>query len=686
MSERKFDLDDLRAALINSASESGAQFKHQVKINWLGEGITPCLTSDGLNFHRWSRSLIQLIERTHTNVDYFSSVDKDGNRTRNYEIRTYIEKSISGDLNNSIEEEDEARKAYKLLRRHFEKHSWSHVMNLFDDLLNSSDTLGNLNESYVAIKTNVSNLKSALGSIWDDEAIVAIFFHYQNKQFFHEISTAIDAKLPLDDKVWIRAEDILQVAQRFQRRNDVSSMASPPSVLATSSSTHRHGERTSGVRFPPQKPVTPARQIPLSQQSESWAKYHLMLCHIVVSRRWKWRRKSPSSHQFRVLQTMNSKKHRVIGRGLIRLECPSGDLFLSGALYCPDIPGWFSKTHAAMSCNAMVESSNLTATLFHRRLAHMSLRTIRKMQKLNCVEGLPSVVVHQDVKICRPCLLAKIQHIPLSSSSRGIVEQPGDVIVADLMGPFPISFDKRIYAMLVQDHFSSLVTVYPLWSKSEADNASEFLSNNLKRLFEESGITHETIIPYKHHQAGKVERTNRTISEAAQSMLIDSGVDVCLWSYAFRQAVWVFNQVVHGLVDKTPYEMVTGRKPSSGVVRVFGCRAYVHNLTHRKDLSPKAKELIHLGIAEDLKGWIFWDAVPKQVVRSASVVFDKGDVGKATIPSAHSIKINNLFDPTMLKEIMYQDEALNITAAGCSLHNDSPSTYHEAMASSDHYR
>ncbi|MBW0500685.1 hypothetical protein O181_040400 [Austropuccinia psidii MF-1] len=135
MSKRKFDLEDLRAALINSASKSGAQFKRQVKINRLGEGITPRLTSDGLNFHRWSRSLIQLIERTHTVVDYFSSLDKDSDRTRNYEIRTYIEKSISGDLNNSIEEEDEARRAYQLLCRRFEKQLWSHVMNLFDDLM-----------------------------------------------------------------------------------------------------------------------------------------------------------------------------------------------------------------------------------------------------------------------------------------------------------------------------------------------------------------------------------------------------------------------------------------------------------------------------------------------------------------------------------------------------------------------
>ncbi|MBW0567048.1 hypothetical protein O181_106763 [Austropuccinia psidii MF-1] len=89
-------------------------------------------------------------------------------------------------------------------------------MNLFDNFINGLDALTKLNDSYVAIKTNVSNLKSALGSIWDDNALVAMFFNHWNKKLFHEISTAMDEKLSLYDKVQIRAEDILQVAQRFQ--------------------------------------------------------------------------------------------------------------------------------------------------------------------------------------------------------------------------------------------------------------------------------------------------------------------------------------------------------------------------------------------------------------------------------------------------------------------------------------
>ncbi|MBW0487365.1 hypothetical protein O181_027080 [Austropuccinia psidii MF-1] len=451
-------------------------------------------------------------------------------------------------------------------------------MNLFDNLINRSDASTNLN-SYMAIKTNVSNLKSALGSIWDDNTLLAMFFHHQNKQFFHEISTSMDAKLSLDDKVQICAEDILQVAQRFQKQNHTLSLSPPPSVLAASSSHHQHSQQTSGVCLPPQKPATPAQKIPLNQQSVSWEKYQLSLrfpcLHCFECGHWVQdcphkkaglpgipnpRIKNPThilkkssvllhpcvleleveeeepfiasiqgtlendllvlldsgaTHHVLgdlylftnitkinlTLSVVSAKKHRVEGKGLICLECPSGSLFLTEALYCPDIPGtvislgkfmkndgrvdfrnrifylhqhsckyacllhhnrWFLKTYATFSCNAIVENFNQNATLFHRCLSHISLRTIRKLQKLKCVDGLQTIVLHQKVKLCQACSMAKIQHIPANSPSQGIVENLGDVIVADLMGPFPISFNKHLYAMLVQDHYSSLVTVYPL--------------------------------------------------------------------------------------------------------------------------------------------------------------------------------------------------------------------------------
>ncbi|MBW0564830.1 hypothetical protein O181_104545 [Austropuccinia psidii MF-1] len=213
MSDKKYDLDDLQEALFNSTTQSGARFRRQVYINRLGEGITPCLTSDGMNFHHWAKSLTQLVERTHGKKDYFGTEDKDPNSERNAEIRTYIKKSNVVDLSNSIKEEDKARKVYYLLKNQFEKPSWSHVINLVDDLINAPEASKNLNETFATTKLTVSNLRSALGLAWTDENITAIFFHLRNKKHFHQISTALDSKMSLEATYKIKAGDILHIAQ-----------------------------------------------------------------------------------------------------------------------------------------------------------------------------------------------------------------------------------------------------------------------------------------------------------------------------------------------------------------------------------------------------------------------------------------------------------------------------------------
>ncbi|MBW0472229.1 hypothetical protein O181_011944 [Austropuccinia psidii MF-1] len=119
MSDRKFVIEDLRAAL--SGNNSDAILKPQVKINRLGEGITPRLTSDGLTFHFWSRSLNKLIERTHRVANYFGSKEEDSNRERNAGIQSLIEKSINASLKYLIEDKDKARQSFACLCHQFEK-------------------------------------------------------------------------------------------------------------------------------------------------------------------------------------------------------------------------------------------------------------------------------------------------------------------------------------------------------------------------------------------------------------------------------------------------------------------------------------------------------------------------------------------------------------------------------------
>ncbi|MBW0538940.1 hypothetical protein O181_078655 [Austropuccinia psidii MF-1] len=445
------------------------------------------------------------------------------------------------------------------------------------------------------------------------------------------------------------------------------------------------------------------------------------------------------------LSVATTAKHPVVGIGTIKLYTPDGDLYLHDALHCEEVPGlvislgrfnerdgqikfrngvfslrqhttccnsvilnnrWFLNTISNPCCNEIIlPQKNIMPTLIHDRLAHISMRTVRRMKKLACVEGLPSDVDLRDIPHCRSCTLAKSRHTPIMPASRQIACVPGDVIVVDLMGPFPLSVDKFLYAMIIQDHFSSLVAFIPLKAKSDAakhlrdwlvqfasiahttikrvrtDNGGEFNSSFLSSFFKEKGIIHEKTIPYEHHQNGKVERTNRTLAEAERSMMIHANLPPIFWTYALRHAAWVFNRVLHNTNVTTPYEAVIKRKPSLTLLRVFGCKAFIHNRTQKKDLTAKAKEVIHLGVAQDSQGWVFYDPATGGLIRSASVIFKEdmfsrlGEKGKIDL---NSIELNDIFDDRLIREMREQDECLHLLNVSSMYCNGAPTTYHEA--------
>ncbi|MBW0506957.1 hypothetical protein O181_046672 [Austropuccinia psidii MF-1] len=294
--------------------------------------------------------------------------------------------------------------------------------------------------------------------------------------------------------------------------------------------------------------------------------------------------------------------------------------------------------------------------------------------------------------------------------SRELVKAPGDLIVVDLVGPFPPSIQKHLYGLVIQDHFSSLVAFIPLQTKGEAvrevlnwlkrftvlsghrvqrlrlDNAGEFVSNVFKEGLRQLAVIHETSMPYKHHQNGKVERENGTLSEAERAIMLDKKVKVALWPWAFWHAACVFNQILHAGCDWMPWELVTGLKPNVAILRVFGCIAYVHDHLHKKDLGAKSRKLIHLGVAQDAKGWLFWDPARHVFIRGALAIFDEasgmsGDGNNAAVIRA--IQATRITDSSMIDEIEGQETVFSLMSMNVGVKSGAPATYEEAMASAD---
>ncbi|MBW0511499.1 hypothetical protein O181_051214 [Austropuccinia psidii MF-1] len=150
--------------------------------------------------------------------------------------------------------------------------------------------------------------------------------------------------------------------------------------------------------------------------------------------------------------------------------------------------------------------------------------------------------------------------------------------------------------------------------------------------------------------------------------------------YALRHVAWVFNRVLHANDNITPFEAVIRQKPSLSLLHVSGCKAFVHNMTQRKDLTAKATEVIHLGVAQDSQGWVFFDQVAGRFVRGASVIFKEDkfpQINKVRGIHLKTIKLKNLFDDSLIREMKEQDECLRLLNMSSMYCNGAPINYHK---------
>ncbi|GKA28543.1 retrovirus-related pol polyprotein from transposon TNT 1-94 [Tanacetum coccineum] len=96
------------------------------------------------------------------------------------------------------------------------------------------------------------------------------------------------------------------------------------------------------------------------------------------------------------------------------------------------------------------------------------------------------------------------------------------------------------------------------------DNGTEFVNQTLRDFYENVGIPHQTVIASTPQQNGIVERQNRTLVEAARTMLIVSKAPLFLWAEAINTACYTQNRslIRPGLQVTTPATSSLGLVPN----------------------------------------------------------------------------------------------------------------------------
>ncbi|GJT14782.1 reverse transcriptase domain-containing protein [Tanacetum coccineum] len=110
------------------------------------------------------------------------------------------------------------------------------------------------------------------------------------------------------------------------------------------------------------------------------------------------------------------------------------------------------------------------------------------------------------------------------------------------------------------------------------DNGTEFKNNDMNQFYGMKGIKRDFSVVRTPQQNGVAERKNKTLIEAARTMLADSLLPTTFWAEAVSIACYVQNRVlVTKPHNKTPYELLHGRPPSISFMRPFGCLVTILN-------------------------------------------------------------------------------------------------------------
>ncbi|GJZ29241.1 putative ribonuclease H-like domain-containing protein [Tanacetum coccineum] len=237
-----------------------------------------------------------------------------------------------------------------------------------------------------------------------------------------------------------------------------------------------------------------------------------------------------------------------------------------------------------------------------------------------------------------------------------------------------------------------------LWHRRLLDNGTEFKNATLKAHYEKIGIMQQFSIARTPQQNGVVERRNRTLVKAACTMLIFSRLPEFLWAEVVATTCFTQNRsIINTRHNKTPYELLRGRKPNVEYFHVFGSLCYPTN--DHDDLGkmkPKADIGVFIGYSETSRGFRIYNRRTKRIMETIHVKFDEltamasehdclePDLQRfnnqnssddlTNTPSKEDL--DNLFGP-MFEDYFEQkssDTTINSAAQSTHDHEDSPST------------
>ncbi|RRC79823.1 hypothetical protein EH999_23420, partial [Escherichia coli] len=315
-------------------------------------------------------------------------------------------------------------------------------------------------------------------------------------------------------------------------------------------------------------------------------------------------------------------------------------------VYCLDM----RDTSSSSTLNCLFSRASVTeSSLWHRRMCHMNFKNMNLLVKNNLVRGLPSKEFACDDH-CVACLKGKQHKSSHKSKEVNTISSPLHLLHMDLFGPTNVmSIGKKSYCLVIVDDYSRFTWVFFLRTKDEtsglikpfvtrvenktnlrvkiirSDNGTEFKNADLNYFCESKGIERQFSAPRTPQQNGVAERRNRTLIEAARTMLADSKLPITFWAEAVNTACYVQNKVlIVKSKGKTPYELFEKKKPFIGFLQPFGCPCTILDTkTHLGKFESKSVDGFHVGYSAQSRAFRVFNSSSRIIEESINVKFNE---------------------------------------------------------------
>ncbi|GJR31368.1 ribonuclease H-like domain-containing protein [Tanacetum coccineum] len=376
-------------------------------------------------------------------------------------------------------------------------------------------------------------------------------------------------------------------------------------------------ESTASKNFVPAAVLTKSRQVPVNTAKQSFPRAAVSNSTAryvnTVASRPTVNVEKPSSNVFNKSHSPGNPQHALQDQGIFNSRCSrhmTGNKFYLSDYQ--DIDGGFVAFAGSPKGGKITRKGKIKT----EKLDFKDVYFVKELKE-NLVRGL-SLKIFENDHTCVACQKGKQHKASCKTNLVSSISQPLQMLHMDLFCPtFVKSLNKKMYCLVVTDDFSRFSWVFFLASKNETSgilktfitgienqinhkvkiircyNGTEFKNNDMNQFCGMKGIKREFSVAITLQQNGVAKRKNRTLIEAARTMLVDSLLPTTFWAEAVNTACYVSVTILNTL---DPLGKFDGKADEGFLVRYF-----INSKAFRvfNTITRKVEENLHINFLEN---------------------------------------------------------------------------------------